>query len=83
MNALLWMTKIYLFIFMQASDIHSTGCTLKWRRPKDDGGCPIEYYQVEKLDPDTGLWIPCGRSPGNYPFKVSQKNILLYENLWK
>ena len=48
---------------LQASDIHSTGCTLKWRRPKDDGGCPIEYYQVEKLDPDTGLWIPCGRSP--------------------
>jgi hypothetical protein len=48
---------------LKASDIHSTGCTLKWRRPKDDGGCPIEYYQVEKLDPDTGLWIPCGRSP--------------------
>ena len=48
---------------LKASDIHATGCTLKWRRPKDDGGCPIEYYQVEKLDPDTGLWIPCGRSP--------------------
>ena len=47
---------------LKASDIHATGCTLKWRRPKDDGGCPIEYYQVEKLDPDTGLWIPCGRS---------------------
>ncbi len=47
---------------LKASDVHSDGCTLKWKRPKDDGGSPIDYYQVEKLDPDTGLWIPCGRS---------------------
>ncbi len=47
---------------LKASDIHATGCTLKWKRPKDDGGAPVEYYQVEKLDPDTGLWMPCGRS---------------------
>ncbi len=23
----------------------------------------LNWIQVEKLDPDTGLWIPCGRSP--------------------
>ena len=45
-----------------ASQVTSQGCHLAWRRPKDDGGSPIQYYQVEKQDPDSGLWIPCGRS---------------------
>lgn len=44
------------------SDVHKEGCTLKWKRPKDDGGTPIEYYAVEKYDPTKGMWIPCGRS---------------------
>lgn len=52
---------------IQVSDVRGTGCKLKWRRPKDDGGSPIEYYQVEKLDPNTGLWVPAGRSNGPEP----------------
>ena len=47
---------------LQVSDIYDQGCKLKWKRPKDDGGVPISYYQVEKLDPATGIWLPCGRS---------------------
>lgn len=35
---------------------------MKWKRPKDDGGAPIEYYQVDKLDTETGVWVPCARS---------------------
>jgi len=35
---------------------------LKWEKPEDDGGTPIEYYEIEKLDPLTGHWVPCGRS---------------------
>jgi len=31
---------------LKASDVTADGCTLKWKRPKDDGGAPIEYYQV-------------------------------------
>ncbi|KAK6035908.1 fibronectin type III domain protein [Cooperia oncophora] len=27
----------------------------------DDGGEPIEYYEVEKLDTDTGRWVPCAK----------------------
>lgn len=38
------------------------GCKLKWKKPEDDGGSPIEYYEIEKLDPHTGQWIPCGKS---------------------
>ncbi|GLH11531.1 Titin, partial [Gryllus bimaculatus] len=71
---------------LQISDVHKEGCKLKWKRPKDDGGTPIEYYQVEKQDPETGLWVPCGRStepamevtgltPGKeYKFRVAAVN---------
>jgi predicted phage tail protein len=47
---------------LEAFDIHNEGCKLKWKRPKDDGGCPIEYYQIDKMDPETGCWVPCARS---------------------
>lgn len=52
---------------IKVSDVHGTGCKLKWKRPKDDGGTPIEYYQVEKLDPNTGLWVPAARTNGPEP----------------
>lgn len=47
---------------IQVSDVHKNGCNLKWKRPKDDGGTPIEYYQIDKQDPETGCWVPVGRS---------------------
>ncbi|XP_037720926.1 twitchin isoform X30 [Drosophila subpulchrella] len=71
---------------LQISDVHKEGCHLKWKRPSDDGGTPIEYFQIDKLDPETGCWIPSCRStepqvdvtgltPGNeYKFRVSAVN---------
>ena len=47
---------------LQISGVTASGCNLKWKRPKDDGGCQISYYQAEKFDLDSGLWIPCGRA---------------------
>lgn len=47
---------------LEASDIHKHGCKLKWKKPEDDGGAPIDYYEIEKLDPATGQWLPCGKS---------------------
>lgn len=44
------------------SDVNKHGCKLKWKEPDDDGGTPVEYYAIEKLDPLTGQWIQCGRS---------------------
>lgn len=49
---------------LDVSDIHKDGCTLKWRKPKDDGGEPIEGYLVEKYDPETGVWLPVGKCAG-------------------
>lgn len=28
----------------------------------DDGGEPIQYYEIEKQDQKDGNWVPCGRS---------------------
>ena len=47
---------------LKISDVTQNGCHLQWDIPDDDGGCPIENYEVEKLDPLTGQWIPCAKS---------------------
>jgi len=49
---------------LEVSDVHKEGCTLKWKKPKDDGGEPIEGYLVEKFDPETGIWLPVGKTIG-------------------
>ena len=35
---------------IEISGVHKNGCKVAWRPPKDDGGCIIEHYIVEKLD---------------------------------
>ncbi|CAG2106083.1 unnamed protein product, partial [Medioppia subpectinata] len=47
---------------LEVSDVHKEGCKLKWKPPDDDGGTPIECYEVEKMDEETGRWVPCGKS---------------------
>lgn len=71
---------------LRISDVHKEGCSLKWNAPQDDGGVPIDYYQVEKFDPEVGRWVPAGRAkepkielnnlePGHeYKFRVSAVN---------
>jgi len=66
--------------------VHKDNCTLKWSKPKDDGGEPLEGYLVEKFDPDNGVWLPVGRTkdpemqvtgliPGHeYSFRVKAIN---------
>ena len=66
--------------------MHKEGCKLKWKKPKDDGGEPIECYSVEKFDADSGMWLPVGKTkdpeldvlglvPGHeYHFRVKAVN---------
>lgn len=42
---------------LEVADVTKNGCTLSWQKPEDDGGTPIEYYEIEKLDPLTGMFI--------------------------
>lgn len=71
---------------LKISDVHKEGASLRWSAPLDDGGVPIEHYVVEKMDMDTGRWVPAGRSkdphikldnltPGQeYKFRVAAVN---------
>lgn len=44
--------------FFQVSDVKADGCKLKWEPPEDDGGEPIENYVVERMDTESGRWVP-------------------------
>lgn len=46
---------------LEVSDVFEDNLNLSWKPPDDDGGEPIEYYEVEKLDPSTGRWMPCAK----------------------
>lgn len=71
---------------LDVKDIHKEGCKLAWKKPKDDGGIPLEGYLVEKMDTDSGLWVPVGKVKGTemevnglvpnkeYKFRVSAVN---------
>lgn len=47
---------------LQVSDVTAEGCKLKWDKPEDDGGNPVDHYVIERMDVDTGRWVPCGTS---------------------
>ena len=71
---------------LEVSDVNKNGCHLKWNKPKDDGGEPLDGYIVEKLEPETGSWVPVakthlpecdvtGLTPGkSYKFRVKAVN---------
>ncbi|GIY57128.1 twitchin [Caerostris extrusa] len=52
---------------LEVNDIHKEGCKLKWNKPKDDGGAPIQQYEVEKFDKETGRWTRLGKVNGDKP----------------
>lgn len=41
-------------------EIRADHVKLKWKKPEDDGGMPIDGYIIEKMDLDTGAWVPAG-----------------------
>ncbi|XP_052825204.1 twitchin isoform X2 [Octopus bimaculoides] len=42
---------------LDVADIFKDKCLLSWKKPKDDGGCPIKHYIVEKMDTSTDEWV--------------------------
>merc|ERR1719412_2415488 len=70
------------------ANVEGTKCNLLWKKSKDDGGSPIEHYQVERFDTEKGQWTACGKSPATentfsargllpgreYKFRVSAVN---------
>ncbi len=73
---------------LEVTDVREKKATVKWKRPEDDGGSPLTGYTIERMDLDTGVWIPCGevgpddeemvvdglQKGKNYKFRVKANN---------
>lgn len=47
---------------LKVKDVTKNGAKLQWEKPEDDGGTPITAYVIEKMDMQTGRWVPIGRT---------------------
>lgn len=45
---------------LKAEEVRSDHVTVKWNKPEDDGGTDITGYVLEKMDMETGRWVPAG-----------------------
>ena len=50
---------------LKVSNVTKETCTVSWKHPPDNGGCPIEKYIIEKQDVARGGWVPAGEVNGN------------------
>ncbi|KAA3682313.1 uncharacterized protein DEA37_0008978 [Paragonimus westermani] len=41
---------------VEAIDVYEDRCKIVWKSPKDDGGCPITDYVVERCEEGLGVW---------------------------
>lgn len=56
----------------EPEEVRSDHIKMKWKKPEDDGGCDITGYVLEKMDEETGRWIPageCGPNDDSFTFK--------------
>lgn len=55
----------------EATKIRSDAATVTFRPPRDDGGCPILGFIIEKMDTETGRWVGAGEcGPDATEFEV-------------
>lgn len=45
---------------MKVEEVRADHVKVKWEKPEDNGGTEITGYVLEKMDMDTGRWIPAG-----------------------
>lgn len=50
---------------LEATEIRADHVKVQWKKPADSGGCDITGYLLEKMDTDTGRWIPAGEVDAN------------------
>lgn len=54
---------------LECLDVCAESCTLAWKAPTDDGGCPIQEYKVEMLCPKTKKWKKIGMCKPEPPLR--------------
>lgn len=60
---------------LEVTDVTKQSCKLKWKKPEDDGGCPITEYEVEKMDVATGKWMRVCKVPAKDSLKEPEVEI--------
>ncbi|GIY57120.1 twitchin [Caerostris extrusa] len=55
---------------LDVSEVTKESAVLTWKVPKDDGGCPIKHYLIEKMDASRATWMEAGQTT-NLSFKVT------------
>jgi Fibronectin type III domain len=45
---------------LKAEEVRANHIKVKWQKPPDNGGSEITGYVLEKMDMDTGRWVPAG-----------------------
>lgn len=58
---------------LEVSEVFDDQATLDWKPPEDDGGEPVDHYEIEKMSTKDGIWVPCGRT-ADTKFKVDTLN---------
>lgn len=54
-----------------AEEVRDKHVTVKWKKPDDFGGTDLTGYVLEKMDLDTGRWVPAGEvGPDQTSFKI-------------
>ena len=41
-------------------EVRADHVKIKWRKPRDNGGQDLQGYIIEKMDEETGRWVPAG-----------------------
>ncbi|CAH1802732.1 unnamed protein product [Owenia fusiformis] len=70
---------------LDVANIGEEAITLQWDKPKDDGGCEIREYVIEKRETSRRIWQTAGSTQdnkftvtrlaeGNYMFQVAAEN---------
>lgn len=57
---------------LKVEEVRADHVKVKWDKPEDNGGSEITGYVLEKMDLDTGRWIPAGEvGPNEKTFTFS------------
>lgn len=57
---------------LKVEEVRANHVKVKWDKPEDNGGTDITGYVLEKMDLETGRWIPAGEvGPNEKTFTFS------------
>lgn len=59
---------------LEAVEVRANHIKVEWKKPKDNGGSEITGYVIEKMDLETGRWVPAGEVSLETKLSISNNN---------